>query len=66
MKKKYLALFAIVLLGAFLRFYSIGEESFWLDESATALSIKKHSVGGIFYNTIKLGQILPGYYDTIA
>jgi len=34
---------AIVLLGIFLRLYNIGAESFWLDESATALTLKKFS-----------------------
>ncbi len=61
-KEIILILILIVALGAFLRFYEIGKQSFWLDESATALSIKKYSFGETFYNTLILGQILPGYY----
>ena len=54
----------IILVGAFLRFYRLADESFWLDESATALSMKKYSLNEIIYNTAKFGQILPGYYNS--
>ena len=66
MKRKQIIilLFLIILLGTFLRFYHIGKESFWLDESATALTLKKYSIGEIFHNTVVKGQILPGYYDS--
>lgn len=63
MNKKYAALLAIVLLGAFLRFYDIGAESFWLDESATAMTIKRYSANEISSNIIKYGNILPSYYS---
>ena len=62
--KIILFLILIIFLGGFLRFYSIGKQSFWLDESATALAIKKYSLSDTFYNTIKLGQILPDYYNS--
>ena len=64
-KNKIFFLFIlIVLLGTFLRFYNIGAESFWLDEGATALTIKSHTVKEIFYNTATKGQILPEYYES--
>ena len=66
MNKKTIILLLILIIfaGTFLRFYKIGDESFWLDESATALTLKKYSLGEIFYNTAKLGQILPEYYGS--
>ena len=64
-KRNALILLAVILLiGIFLRFYKIGSESFWLDESATALSLKKYSATEIFHNTVYQGQILPGYYSS--
>ena len=35
----WILLAVIILLGALLRFYQIGEQSFWLDEAASYLSI---------------------------
>lgn len=62
-KKQTLILLALILLlGTFLRFYNLGAESFWLDESATALTLKKYNAKEIFQNTYRLGQILPEYY----
>lgn len=52
----------ILLLGTFLRLYNLGKESFWLDEGATALAIKKYGTLGIIKNTYEKGQILPEYY----
>ena len=64
MNKKtfFLLLAAIIIAGTFLRFYNLGDESFWLDEAATALTIKNYNVGSIIHNTVSAGQILPGYY----
>ena len=56
-------LILILLLGAFLRFYNISGESFWLDEGTTALTIKKHSASEIIQNVKEKGQILPTYYS---
>ena len=64
MNKTHAALLVIVLLGAFLRFHDIDKQGFWLDESATALSIKKYSLSETFDNTVNLGQILPSYYSS--
>ncbi len=62
--KVILLLLLIIMLGAFLRFYNIGEESFWLDESATALTIKEYSANEISANIVQKGQILPDYYQS--
>ena len=56
-------LFLILILGAFLRFYHLGKESFWLDEGATGLAMKKYSTKQIFTNILDEGQLLPGYYS---
>src|SRR3989338_4507460 len=56
-------LILIIFLGAFLRFFEIGSESFWLDEGTTALTIKKHSAWEIIQNVKEKGQILPAYYS---
>lgn len=42
-KIEVLMLLFIILLGAFLRVYNIGKESFWLDEAATAHTIASHT-----------------------
>ena len=56
-------LIAIILLGVFLRFYSLSEESFWLDEGQTALAIKKYSPMQMLSDIYKTGAILPEYYS---
>ncbi len=61
-RKTFLLLVLIVLLGTFLRFYNLGKESFWLDEGATALAVKKYGALGIIKNVYEEGQILPEYY----
>src|SRR3989344_3130746 len=64
-KKQTAILLALIfLLGLLLRLHSLGSESFWLDEGATALTIKKYSYSEILINTIKFGQILPDYYSS--
>lgn len=63
MNKKTLVLMGlIVLLGVLLRAYNIGKESFWLDEGATAFAMKAYNAREILYNTIVIGNLLPGYY----
>src|SRR3989338_10315335 len=65
MKKNILImLIAIILLGSFLRFYNLEKESFWLDEGATALAVKKYSTSEILHNIAEDGQILPEYYPS--
>ncbi len=62
-KNSILLLFLIVIvLASFLRFYDISEESFWIDEGATALTIKKYNSQEIFKNINEENKILPGYY----
>ena len=65
MDKKYIiALFIIILsIGAFLRFYGIGNESLRLDEGATALAVKIHTMKDLLNNIYTKGQILPEYYN---
>ncbi|MBI2559342.1 glycosyltransferase family 39 protein [Candidatus Woesearchaeota archaeon] len=58
-KKTLLLLILILFLGAFLRFYNLGSESFWQDESYTALAVKKFSALDIIKNSIAGGQIIP-------
>ncbi len=61
-KKIWILVIAIILLGSLLRFYSLEEESFWMDEGASALTVKKYSAWQIINNVREEGQILPGYY----
>ena len=61
-KKIFILIVLIILLGTFLRFYNLGSKSFWQDEGATALAIKKYGTLGIIKNTYEKGQILPEYY----
>ena len=58
----FLLFIAIIFLGSFLRLYNISEESFWIDEGATALAIKKYNLLEISDNIYKENKILPGYY----
>ena len=55
-------LLLILLIGSFTRFYSLGSESFWLDEGATALEIKNYDLKQILIHTMAYGKILPEYY----
>ena len=60
MKKKYLLLL-ILLLGGFLRFYNIGNESFWLDEGQTATATSQN-FGKLMSDLFFGGNLLPEYY----
>ena len=62
-KQTVYLLAAILLLGAFLRFYNLAGESFWLDEGTTGMTIKKYDALGILNNVIEKGQTLPDYYS---
>ena len=55
-------LILILLLGTSLRFYKLSSESFWQDEGATALNIKKYGSLEILNNIVRHGQVLPEYY----
>lgn len=62
-KKQVMYLLVIILLlGTFLRFYQLDKESFWLDEGATGLVVKKYNSAEIINNIREHGQMLPGYY----
>lgn len=56
----------ILLLGAALRVYKIGKESFWIDEGLEATVYTKYNGLEIFKNIWNLGQMLPGYYPGIS
>ena len=61
-KKTLVLLILVLLTGGFLRFYNLGRESFWLDESATALAMKYRGPYENLKNIYKTGQILPELY----
>jgi uncharacterized membrane protein len=66
-KNKFLILLiAVIFLGSFLRLYDINRESFWLDEGATALTIKKYNLPEILRNIHQESQILPEYYQQVG
>lgn len=51
----------ILLLGAFLRIYGLGDESFWLDEADT-IEYTKSSVAGIIEGTYVNSTLLPQFF----
>ena len=61
-KQIKILLVLILILGTFLRFYNLAGESFWLDEGATALAIKKYDTLEILQNIRTEGFSLPEYY----
>lgn len=61
-KNTLLLLLIIIVLGSFLRLYGISKESFWLDEGATALTVKKYNLPQILKNINEENKILPEYY----
>ena len=67
MDKKTLALLILIIfLGITLRVYNIGKESFWIDESATAMSLRLYNAREILYNTLVVGNILPNDYPAVT
>ena len=64
MKGKHKLLVSILIIGAVLRFYMIGNESFWVDEATTALSIEKYDLSELINNIYTRGQILPDYLNS--
>ena len=65
-KKILKILILIILLGSILRLYGIGDESFWIDEGSTALTVIKYNGLEILKNIYEQGQILPGDYPAIS
>ena len=59
-KKNYL-LILIIILGTYLRFYGLSFESFWLDETATAIAVRDYTGVEIIKNSIYYGNIRPEY-----
>tara|TARA_Y100000310_G_scaffold149558_1_gene148913 strand:- start:644 stop:2203 length:1560 start_codon:yes stop_codon:yes gene_type:complete len=62
-KTLILLLSLILLLGIFLRFYNIGDESFWLDETATATAVRDYNFFEIFSNGFIRGNVTPEYFE---
>src|SRR3989338_9768362 len=60
-KTAFILLVLILLLGSFLRIYKLGEESFWLDESATVYA-SKQSASYILGNIINTRVLVPEYF----
>ena len=60
-KKNYL-LILIIILGTFLRFYGLSFESFWLDETATAVAVRDYTSLEIIKNSVLTGNVRPEYY----
>ena len=60
-----LVLIAILLLGAFLRFFWIGEKSIWLDEAFT-LWVAKHSLSDVWMWIARIDQHPPLFYLLLA
>lgn len=58
-KKIHVLLILIILFGLFLRFFDLGKENLWVDESATAYAIKNYDVPGLLKNTYSYGNIAP-------
>lgn len=65
-KTEVLLLIFIILLGAFLRFYNIGGESFWLDEAATAHAIVSHTTSELLMLETTAGNLYPGYWENFS
>lgn len=65
-KNTLVVLLLILLLGIFLRVYNIGNEGFWLDETATATSVRDYGFFEILKNAFSRGNVTPGYYGTYS
>ena len=64
-KKNYL-LILIIILGTYLRFYGLSFESFWLDETATAIAVRDYTGVEIIKNSIYYGNIRPEYFKDVT
>src|SRR3989344_2234251 len=60
-KTTYLLLALIIVLGAFLRIYGLGDESFWVDESSTAYGVKQ-TYSYIIHNINSYATLTPEYF----
>ena len=65
MRKTYMVLALILIVGIFLRFYLIDKNSFWVDETATAMAIENRNISEIFRNAVLLGNVQPGYWEGV-
>src|SRR3989338_5813092 len=65
-RRTLILIIVIILLGAILRIYNIGNESFWIDEGSSAMTVKKYNGLEILKNIYLYGQILPGFYPGIS
>ncbi|KHO46250.1 MAG: glycosyl transferase family protein [archaeon GW2011_AR3] len=59
-------LMLILCLAIFLRFYAIGQESLWIDEGASAMTMKLYTGMETLKNIYLYGQTLPGLYPGIS
>ena len=64
-KKNYL-LILIIILGASLRFYGLSFESFWLDETATAIAVRDYTAIEVIKNSIDYGNVRPEYFKHVV
>lgn len=53
----------ILILGAFLRIYKLGSESFWIDEMETIYAVQQESFPTVLKNIYQTGLAAPQYYD---
>ncbi len=60
-RNQRIALIAILLIGAFLRFYRLGAKSLWLDEAFT-LWVANHSFGDVWNWIARIDQHPPLFY----
>jgi len=60
-RKEILMIILILILGFALRLFTIGEESFWLDESGTAQAVKEYSSFEVLENGL-VGNLTPNYW----
>lgn len=66
-KKNTLVILALILLlGSFLRIYGLGDESFWIDESATAYASQKgpsYIINNIYTKAVLIPEYFPEYVN---
>jgi len=60
-RKEILLIILILILGSILRIFTLGSESFWLDESGTAQAVKEYSSFEVLENGL-VGNLTPNYW----
>ena len=63
MKHTKIILAFIILLGAFLRIYGLGDESFWIDESETVYASTQSSLTTVLKNVYYRNTAAPEYFE---